>query len=106
MKLQDIASFIKSANAGASYLTFDIGFPSAETFHRVSGSGVITQELIATLYPIKPSDVQIYAYEPSLVIKITIPRPVASGGLAERDFDGVQQFAPLLDIDGPWEADA
>ncbi|MDB5444732.1 MAG: hypothetical protein JWQ97_49, partial [Phenylobacterium sp.] len=23
---------------------------------------------------------------------------------AERDFDGVQQFAPLLDVEGPWRA--
>ena len=102
MKLMDAASFIKSSNAGASYLTFDIGFATAEAFHRVVKSGALTPEVLSGLYPIPPSEVQIYAYEPSLVIKITIPRPVMSGGLAERDFDGVQQFAPLLDIEGPW----
>jgi hypothetical protein len=102
MKLVDIASFIKSANAGASYLTFDIGFASAEAFAQVVASAVITPELVSRLYPVSAADVQIYAYRPSSVIKITIPRPVMSGGLAERDFDGVQQFAPLLDIEGPW----
>ena len=35
---------------------------------------------------------------PARIIKVTLPRPAMSGGLAERDFDGVQQFAPLLDI--------
>jgi hypothetical protein len=103
MKLVDIASFIKSSNAGASFLTFDIGFDDAEDFRRVVESGILDPELISRLYPIAPADVQIYAYAPSAVIKITIPRPVMSGGIAERDFDGVQQFAPLLDIEGPWE---
>jgi hypothetical protein len=101
MKLVDAASFIKSANAGASYLTFDIGFADAQTFERVAGSGVITPDLIAGLYPIPAEDVRIFIYRPSWVIKITIPRPVMSGGLAERDFDGVQQFAPLLTIEVP-----
>lgn len=104
MKLVDIASFIKSSNAGASYLTFDIGFPDRKTFERVVQSEIISAALISRLYPVAPADVQIYAYRPSMAIKITIPRPVMSGGLAERDFDGVQQFAPLLDIEGPWDA--
>jgi len=102
MKLNDIATFIKSSNAGASYLTFDIGFNDPADFQDVVASGVLSPELIARLYSISPNQVQVYAYKPSSVIKITIPRPVMSGGLAERDFDGVQQFAPLLDIEGPW----
>src|SRR3981189_2124906 len=104
MEVVEVAAFIKSSNAGASYLTFDIGFHDAARFEEVAASGVLTPELIARLYRIAPQDVQIYAYTPSSAIKITIPRPVMSGGLAERDFDGVQQFAPLLDVEGPWKA--
>lgn len=100
-KLPDIASFLKSANAGASELTFDIGFGSLETFEKVVRSGAFTPESIGRLYSIPPSDVRIFAYEPALIIKITIPRAVRSGGIAERDFDGTQQYAPLLDFDVP-----
>jgi hypothetical protein len=101
MRLNDIASFIKSANAGASMLTFDVGFDSRATFDHVRHSGALSPEVIAGLYPVTAADVQIYDYEPSLVIKITIPRAKSAGGVAERDFDGVQQFAPLLPIEIP-----
>lgn len=101
MRLCDIATFIKSANAGASILTFDIGLPTADAMERVRKSEVINAELIARLYPVRRQDVRIYYYLPSLVIKISIPRPGGNGGLDERDFDGVQQFAPLLTIDVP-----
>ena len=104
MKLDDLASFIKSANAGASQLTFDIGFDGAERFRKVIDSGAVSAEVVAKLYRIRPEDVRIYAYAPSSTIKITIPRPVISGGIEERDFDGVQQFVPLLDLDVPAEA--
>ena len=101
MKLCDIASFIKSANAGATQLTFDIGLPDATVFRKVLDSGALTPEAIAALYRIAADQVKIYEYAPATTIKITIPRPVMSGGIDERDFDGVQQFAPLLDIEVP-----
>jgi hypothetical protein len=99
MKLPEITSFLKSANAGASELTFDIGFATRETFDKVVTAGAITPETIGRLYSIDPSSVRVFAYEPALIIKVTIPRVVRSGGIAERDFDGTQQYAPLLDLE-------
>jgi len=99
MKLADIAQFIKSANAGASQLTFDIGFSDAQTYRRVIASDSIRRDIIARLYRVPPEDVEIYPYDPAAVIKITIPRREIAGGIAERDFDGVQQFPLLLDLE-------
>lgn len=99
MKLADIAAFVKSNNAGAAYLTFDIGFPDRETFDAAVGSGAINAETVAALYPYAAGNVQIFAFPPANVIKITIPRPTPSGGADERDFDGVQQYAPLLNLE-------
>ena len=99
MKLSELATFIKSANAGATQLTFDIGFADEATFRRVVESGAIDANKVAALYGVARDRVRIYAYTPACAIKITIPRPSLSGGLDERDFDGVQQFAPLLDIE-------
>lgn len=101
MKLDAIAKFIKSANAGASQLTFDIGFADAASYRRVVASGVLDAGRIARLYQVAVEDVQIHAYDPAWVIKITIPRREIAGGVAERDFDGVQQFVPLLDLEIP-----
>lgn len=101
MTLNEIASFIKSANAGASMLTFEVGFDHADQYARVVAARVVTPESVAPLYGLRPEQVKVYDYRPSLVIKISIPRPSLSGGLDERDFDGVQQFAPLLDMPVP-----
>ena len=96
--LDELASFIKSTNAGATRLTFDIGFADEQTFHLAVASQAITPAVISALYGVAPESIEIYAYAPAQIIKVSIPRPTMSGGLAERDFDGVQQFAPLLDI--------
>lgn len=101
MRLRDAASFVKSANAGASQLTFDIGFADPERFRAVVAGGAVSREAVAKLYRIRPEDVAIYPYTPASTIKITVPRPVISGGIEERDFDGVQQFIPLLDLEIP-----
>lgn len=96
--LRDLASSIKSTNAGASQLTFDIGFDNVTTYRQVVASGVLNVDLIAALYKVPREQVEIYDYDPASVIKITIPRGGLAGGIAERDFDGVQQFPPLLDL--------
>jgi len=101
MKLSEIAFFIKSNNAGATFLTFDVGFKDERSFELVLASGAIDEPTIERLYPFARGNVKIYSYRPALVIKVTVPRPSTSGGPAERDFDGVQQFAPLLDIEVP-----
>jgi hypothetical protein len=101
VKLCELASFIKSSNAGATALTFDIGFDDPKKYQHVLGTGAISPQSVAKLYRLTPEQVEIFNYTPALAIKITMPRPVISGGVAERDFDGVQQFAPLLDIEVP-----
>ncbi len=103
MKLRDIASSIKSANAGASQLTFDIGFDDVAVYRQVVASGVLNADLMARLYKVEASSVQVYAYDPASVIKLTIPRGGLAGGIEERDFDGVQQFPLLLDIEIPMQ---
>jgi len=106
MKLCDLASFIKSSNAGATTLTFDIGFDDPTRYQRVLDTHAISSQSVASLYRLVPEQVEVFAYKAALAIKVTIPRPVISGGIAERDFDGVQQFAPLLDLEVPWLADS
>jgi len=100
-RLDTVASYIKSGNAGASFITFDIGFADEDRFRAVTRSPALSAAAIARLYNLDAADVAIFAYAPAHIIKITIPRPGSSGGIDERDFDGVQQFAPLLDLDIP-----
>ncbi len=101
MRLRDLARAVRSANSGASWLTLDIMFDDETIYKKVVKSGVITPELVARLYGIKPKQVQVLNYTPGWSYKITIPRPNISGGPDETDFDGKQQHAPLVNINIP-----
>lgn len=98
-KLWEIAESVKSANAGASWLTFDIGFADEPAFDRVCASGAVTPDVLAGLYRVDSAEVRVYHYRPSLTIKATIPRDTFGDQAGERDFDGTQQYVPLLDIE-------
>ena len=51
-KLKDLASTIRSKNAGINHITFDIIFRDRTVFERVRDSQVINRDSIAALYGI------------------------------------------------------
>jgi hypothetical protein len=95
-RLADVARTLKSANAGASRLTFDMFFDHADDLH--AALAVLTPTRVAGLYRVDPESVAVFAVESVLAIKITIPRATFFGSTEERDFDGVQQHVHLLDV--------
>lgn len=101
--LKDIASVIRSKNAGPYELTFDIIFRDAETYRRVKELGLINRRLMAELYAMAEADVlNLVEFDPANAIKITVKRPRASGDIGETDVYGAQQHAPLLDLEVPF----
>lgn len=99
-RLVDIASVIRSKNAGPYELTFDIIFKSAEWFEKVKSLGVINKSFISRLFCIPEESVLgIIEFHPAAAIKITIKRPIVSGDIGETDVYGAQQHAPFLDIE-------
>lgn len=100
--LGDVAASVKSANAGATQLTMEVGFTDAETFEHVCRAVVPTlPATVALLYGLPADAVEVWAYRPAWTVKITIPRHSFADQLAETDFDGVQQHVPLLDVRVP-----
>ena len=98
--LTEITDIIRSKNAGPYELTFDILFETDAWYRRVADAGVIDRALICSLYKIAPEDViGIINFAPAKAIKVTIRRPISSGGLGETDVYGAQQHAPLLDLE-------
>jgi Domain of unknown function (DUF4387) len=99
IRLIDIASVIRSKNAGPGELTLDIIFQSRDWFDRVVAAGVIDKALIARLYKQDVSQVEsVIAFEPAAAIKATLRRPLVSGMVGDTDVYGAQQHAPLLDL--------
>ena len=100
MKLRDMASVIRSKNAGPFELTLDVLLKDDETFELLRKADVINDKTIAALYKIPESDVIGIVYFPNArAIKATIVRPMASGALGERDVYGAQQHGPLMSFE-------
>ncbi|PCH44784.1 hypothetical protein WOLCODRAFT_139234 [Wolfiporia cocos MD-104 SS10] len=102
IKLRDIATVLRSKNSGPFELTFDVMFPNEEIFQTVKNSGVLTGEILANVYGVKPESVlACLFFHQARAFKFTIPRVQSNGGFGETDMHGCQQHIPLGDLDVP-----
>ena len=100
MKLREVASVIRSKNAGPYELTLDVLLKDDETFRRLQEANAINEGLISSLYHTPLENVISIVYFPSArAIKATIIRPYPSGSLEERDVYGAQQHFPLMNAE-------
>jgi hypothetical protein len=99
VRLYDLAKVLRSKNAGPFELTLDIIFDDEEKYRAVERSGVIDRGLVCRLYGVEPADVlHVVSFDAARAIKITIKRPIDSGGIGDSDIYGAQQHAPLIDV--------
>jgi hypothetical protein len=99
-RLTELATVIRSKNAGPYLLTFDVLLRDREAYRRVLASEAFTPARIAALFRVPVTDVvELVGFEPANAIKITLNRPVVSGSLGDTDVYGAQQHIPLLGLD-------
>lgn len=98
-KLAELASLIRSKNAGPFELTIDIMFDDAKVYERVKRSGAVTREVIAGAYGVAVADVRFFESDSALAIKASIPRPIIQGDVGDNDGHGGQQYAPLMELE-------
>ena len=97
--LSDLATIIRSKNAGPFRITFDILFTDPEKYRRVRDSGVVTKTVIAQAYHVREDDITSLVHvDMANAIKVTLRRPRAQGSFGESDIYGCQQHVPLLGI--------
>ena len=103
MKLVELASTIRSKNAGVDHVTFDIICRDRGNFERVRDSGALSLSAVARLFDIDEGRVTDFVvFEPAqATIKFTIRRLRSSGSMGESDLFGSQQYAPLFDVEIP-----
>ena len=102
MKLADLASTIRSKNAGVDHITFDIICRERRNFERVRDSGALSRDAVARLFNIDAARVTDFVvFDPANAIKFTIRRLRPSGSAGEGDLFGAQQYAPLFDVEIP-----
>lgn len=98
--VSDLASAVRSKNAGPFQITFDLFFDDPENYATVRDSGVINPETIAELYDVPEKDVLgVYHVDTIAAIKFSIKRPIPSGHPSDSDIYSAQQHSPLLDIE-------
>lgn len=101
-RLGDLASVIRSKNAGPFQITIDIMFADAALLRRVLASPRFCTQEIARRYGIAPEHVAVIAFERVHAVKITLPRrwgSRGSGSPGDRDVYGAQQHGPLVDLE-------
>ncbi|MBO8141352.1 MAG: DUF4387 domain-containing protein [Firmicutes bacterium] len=99
-RLCELASTIRSKNAGPDCITFDVIFRDDEVYRQVKNSGELTPERVCRLYGIGPERlVRFVAFDPARAIKFTIRRSRPSGSPGETDVMGSQMYAPLLELE-------
>ena len=102
MRLQDVAKTIRSKNAGSFMITVEIIFDNADYYHYIKDNQLITRRTIAKAYALQEDQVTDFCYyDAGLGIKANFRRRMASGGPAETDVYGCQQYAPLLKLEFP-----
>ncbi len=98
-RLSDVASVIRSKNAGPLTLSVDLLFPSEAAFRQALGSAALTPDAIARAYGLAAGQVVVVAYAAARAIKIAMPRAVVAGSPGDRDVYGAQQHGPMLEIE-------
>ena len=101
MRLAELASLIRSKNAGPFVLTFDIMFADDDTYLRVKNSGALSIARFAKLFQCPENSVLFFECDNARAFKFSIPRPLVQGDLGDGDLHGGQQFIPLMDIEIP-----
>lgn len=101
-RLYDLASTIRSKNAGVNQVTFDIIFPDAQRYRRVLASRAITRETVSRLFNIPPERISHFVeFAPANAIKFTLYRTRPNGSPGDWDVLGCQQYGPLLELEIP-----
>jgi hypothetical protein len=100
-RVGDLATLVRSKNAGPFWLTLDIFCGSDEVYDTLAADGVVTAERVAALYRVDPASVRVFRLANLHVIKISFPRPVPQGAAGDRDMHAGQQHVPLSRLEIP-----
>jgi Domain of unknown function (DUF4387) len=99
--LQEVASLVRSKNAGPFWLTIDVFLHDTASFERVARSTLTDPATVGRLYGVDPALVRVFHLPDLRAIKISLPRPGTQGGLHDRDIHAGQQYVPLLGLPIP-----
>lgn len=96
--LGELATKVRSKNAGPFWLTIDAFFADDASFERACRSALTDPEKIGALYGTDPAKVRVFLLRELKAVKVSLPRPTAQGSVGDRDMHAGQQYVPLLNL--------
>ena len=96
--LGELASQVRSKNAGPFWITLDIFFASRADYRFVTGSAALSRQAVGRLYRVDPETVKYFELPGILAVKISFPRPVTAGSFTDRDLHAGQQHVALAGL--------
>lgn len=96
--LGQLATLVRSKNAGPFWITIDIFCDTAAAYHAIATPGVITADRIAALYRVEASAIKIFLLDDLRAVKISFPRPAAQGSACDRDMHSGQQYVSVMNL--------
>jgi len=97
--LGQLATKVRSKNAGPFWTTIDAFFADQAAYERAVESPLTDPAVIGRMYAVAAEVVRIFPVPDLLAIKVSFPRPSAQGGIGDRDMHAGQQHVPLLDLE-------
>lgn len=96
--LTDLATVVRSKNAGPTLLTIDLFFRDAAAFALAAGSPALAADGVAGLYGLAAGSVARHDLPELWALKFTLPRTVVAGSPGDGDVYGAQQHGPFLTV--------
>ena len=98
LPLTELASVIRSKNAGPLCVTLDLFFRDQESYERAAQSDALNINAIAALYGLLRTQIRRFDMPEILAIKLSMPRTVCACHPGDGDLYGAQQHGPLLSL--------
>jgi hypothetical protein len=96
LPLTELASVIRSKNAGPLCVTLDLFFRDVEAYQCAVQSESLQVHSIASLYGLQSAQIKRFDLPEILAMKLSMPRSVCAGHPGDGDLYGAQQHAPLM----------
>ncbi|MGY1715019.1 DUF4387 domain-containing protein [Geodermatophilus sp. SYSU D01106] len=96
--LGDLALEVRSKNAGPFWVTMEVFLRDAEGYALVADEAFLDERVVARLYDVDPATVRVFRIPALRVVKVSFPRPVPQGSLADRDLHAGQHHVPLASL--------
>lgn len=95
LTLSDLAHEVRSKNAGPFWVTMELFMRDDEGYRIAADESFLNERVVAELYRVEESTVQLFRIPALNVVKISFPRRVTQGSLRDRDMHAGQHHVPL-----------